>query len=195
MMSWISEQPPAASRYEANLRIPTGGFPRISGSIWTNNDSCQGRCRSRPLADAPVLDRTLASARRARSVVAGHRRIAPIRLACHCAEIAPRCRLHVDANVVTARIVLSIDARTSARETYVRCVGQRLVVKNIMHRRCVKPVSAMPPLEQCSSGPPRTLRYAAAAVPTLAIRSVTTCITGAAPEPEPELAVRSLTRQ
>ena len=75
--------------------------------------------REGPLADAPVFHGALENglARPARRVGAGHCRVAPVVLARDGAEVGPFGRIHLDADVVRAGIVIFIDARPVARES------------------------------------------------------------------------------
>jgi hypothetical protein len=78
--------------------------------------------RELPLADAPVLHRTLARSSlgpavgRAVARVARHRRVAPVGLPRHLAEAPAVIRLQVEADVVAPSIVLLVHALAGARE-------------------------------------------------------------------------------
>ena len=74
--------------------------------------------REGPLADAPVFHGALENglARPARRVGAGHCRVAPVVLARDGAEIRALGRVHLDADVVAARVVVLIYTLSIARE-------------------------------------------------------------------------------
>ena len=84
-----------------------------------------------PLADAPVphgtLEDGLARPARLSAVGAGHLVIAPVRLARDGAEIRARRRVHLDADVVAARVIFFLHARPIAREARQRHAGPAAV--------------------------------------------------------------------
>ena len=72
-----------------------------------------------PLADAPVPHGALEDglARAPRRVGARRRHVAPVRLARHLAEVGAFGRIHLDADVLRAGIVIFIDTLSIARES------------------------------------------------------------------------------